>query len=198
MASSSLETELRQLGFTTPIVRWSRGVDLDLFHPRPRERNGRGPLHLYVGRVSKEKGLEDFLSLPLEGTKVVVGDGPARAALQQRFPTALFRGELHGEALAQAYAEADVFVFPSRTDTFGLVVLEALASGVPVAAYPVAGPRDIVTDPLAGALDDDLGRAIHTALRRGRPDACVRLARQFTWEACTRQFYDNLTPTIPS
>lgn len=123
---------------------------------------------------------------------MVVGDGPARAALQQRYPDVDFRGELHGEALAQAYADADVFVFPSRTDTFGLVVLEALASGVPVAAYPVPGPKDILTDPLAGGLHEDLGQAVRTALERGRPEACVRLARQYTWEACTRQFYGNL------
>lgn len=196
VASPSLELELRQLGFTAPITRWSRGVDLELFHPRPPLAPGGngvpGPLLLYVGRVSKEKGLDDFLSLPLPGRKVVVGDGPARRRLERRYPQTLFRGELHGEALAQAYAEADVFVFPSRTDTFGLVILEALASGVPVAAYPVPGPRDILIDPLAGALDDDLGRAVQTALARGQPEACVRLARQYSWQACTQQFRDNL------
>src|SRR5262249_29487694 len=142
VSTPSLEADLRGRRFRRPFARWSRGVDTDLFRPRPRCHTPEaGPTLLYVGRVSVEKNLEAFLSLPVAGRKVVVGDGPARAALAAHYPDAEFRGALRGEALAEAYAAADVFVFPSRTDTFGLVVLEALASGVPVAAYPVPGPR---------------------------------------------------------
>jgi glycosyltransferase involved in cell wall biosynthesis len=195
VATPSLEKELAGRGFTAPIRRWSRGVDLSLFHPRPKaavpyER----PVLLYVGRVSAEKGLDDFLSLKTPGTKVVVGDGPARAELEAKYPAAVFLGYRKGADLAAAYASADLFVFPSRTDTFGIVLIEALASGLPVAAYPVTGPIDIVTDERCGALDEDLGRAVERALSAGDPAACVEAGRRYTWENCTRQFLGNLEP----
>jgi glycosyltransferase involved in cell wall biosynthesis len=152
---------------------------------------------LYVGRVSKEKGIDDFLALKTAGTKVVVGDGPARAELEERFPEAVFLGYRKGTELAEAYAAANLFVFPSKTDTFGLVMIEALASGLPVAAYPVTGPVDIVTRPQLGALDDDLGQAVEAALRTGDPAACAAEGRTYTWENCTRQFLGNLVPVQP-
>jgi glycosyltransferase involved in cell wall biosynthesis len=168
---------------------------LDHFYPRPHTYPPEHrPIQTYVGRVAMEKGLEDFLALKTPGKKYVVGDGPARTTLQAQFPDAVFLGRLSGEPLAEAFANADVFVFPSKTDTFGLVILEALASGVPVAAYPAPGPIDILTDERAGALDNDLGRAVETALRRGEPEACVALARQYTWQRCTEQFLSNLVP----
>jgi glycosyltransferase involved in cell wall biosynthesis len=194
VATASVEGELRRRGFAGRLVRWSRGVDLDLFHPRPVAPAGERPVLLYVGRVSVEKNLEAFLALPVAGTKVVVGDGPARAALQAKYPGACFRGELRGEGLARAYAGADVLVFPSKTDTFGLVILEALASGVPVAAYPAPGPIDILTRPGVGAVDTDLGRAVAAARAAGDREACLALARQYTWTGAARQFLGNLVP----
>lgn len=194
VSTPTLETELAECGFRN-LRRWSRGVDLTLFNPRPKTwTEFARPILLYVGRVSKEKNIEAFLSLKSAGTKVVVGDGPARNSLQRVYPEAVFLGYRSGERLAEAYANADVFVFPSRTDTFGLVMIEAMACGVPVAAYPVVGPIDIVTDPNVGCLDEDLGRAVDLALRRGDPDACVRHAREFTWERCTDQLLANLVP----
>ena len=198
VATPSLEQELRRRGFAGRLVRWSRGVDPDLFHPRPRTSQvGERPVLLYVGRVSVEKNLEAFLRLPGPGTKYVVGDGPARRALERAYPAARFLGALHGKRLAQAYADADVFVFPSKTDTFGLVILEALASGVPVAAYPAPGPVDILTRPGAGALDPDLGKAVASALVRGRPQECLALARDYSWATSARQFLNNLVPARP-
>ncbi len=140
-----------------------------------------------VGRVAVEKNLEAFLSLDLPGTKVVVGDGPARAALEKAYPDAVFLGARHGEALAEAYAAADVFVFPSRTDTFGLVLLEALASGVPVAAFPAAAPRDVLGRAPVGVLDEDLRRACLGALDVSR-QACREFALTMTWEQSARLF----------
>jgi glycosyltransferase involved in cell wall biosynthesis len=198
VATPSVEKELRRRGFISPLLRWSRGVNLDLFHPRPRTfPAAHRPIQMYVGRVSTEKNLEAFLALKTPGKKYVVGDGPARESLERRYPEALFLGKLHGVHLAEAYANADVFVFPSKTDTFGLVILEALASGVPVAAYPAPGPVDILTHPKAGALDTDLGRAIATALREGEPESCRALAREYTWEAASRQFLNHLVPCHP-
>src|SRR5437667_7123026 len=155
-ATPALAGELRARGFRN-VVLWPRGVDAQLFHPRAGADLGLPrPIFLSVGRLAVEKNLEAFLGLDLPGTKVVVGDGPARAALEGDFPLAVFPGPGAAEALAQAYAAADVFVFPSKTDTFGLVLLEALASGVPVAAFPVTGPRDVIGDAPVGALRDDL------------------------------------------
>jgi glycosyltransferase involved in cell wall biosynthesis len=193
VATPSLATDLRRRNFRVPMRFWSRGVDLSLFYPRPKTwPTEHRPVAMYVGRVSTEKGIEDFLALKLPGKKYVVGDGPTRPDLQARYPDTVFLGYLRGEALAEAYANADVFVFPSRTDTFGLVLIEAMASGVPVAAYPTTGPIDIVTDEHTGALDEDLGRAVELALARGVPAACVEAARRYTWENCTKQFLGNL------
>ena len=179
-------------------VHWSRGVDLDAFSPdappHPAFAVLARPIQLYVGRVAVEKNIEAFLASTHPGTKVVVGDGPARALLEAKYPDALFLGALSGAELAGAYAGADVFVFPSRTDTFGLVMIEALGSGTPVAAFPVSGPIDIVT-PATGALDDDLDTAIARALTRDRTD-CALYGRTYTWEASAAQFLSALVPTV--
>jgi len=191
VATNSLRQELGQRGFKR-IGAWTRGVDTNLFTPDdPAKLDLPRPIFMTVGRVAVEKNLEAFLSLDLPGSKVVVGDGPERQALQARFPQAHFTGALHGEALAQAYASADVFVFPSLTDTFGIVLLEALASGLPVAAYPVAGPLDVVGASGSGVLDQDLGKAAIAALEIPRERARAH-ALTFNWTACARQFVDNV------
>ena len=195
VATPSLEKELIARGFTAPIRRWSRGVDLGTFRPRPKPATGYPrPILLYVGRVSHEKGIADFLKLKAAGTKLVVGDGPARAALERAHPDAVFLGYRTGDALGEVYAAADLFVFPSRTDTFGIVLIEALASGLPVAAYPVTGPADIVTRAALGALDDDLGSAVAKALATGEPAACAAEGARYTWANCTAQLLGNLVP----
>lgn len=175
---------------------WGRGVDLASFNHRvprhPAMTALPGPVQLYVGRVAVEKNIEAFLASHHPGTKVVVGDGPARADLQARFPDAVFLGPLFGADLAGAYRSADVFVFPSRTDTFGLVMIEALACGTPVAAYPVTGPVDILT-PETGAMDQNLDTAIAAALTRDRA-ACAAYARRFTWDASVAEFLAALAP----
>lgn len=175
---------------------WGRGVDFATFGTDgardPALLALPRPIQLFVGRVAVEKNLEAFLSCDRPGSKVVVGDGPARTALQRRFPAAHFLGVRHGQALAATYRTADVFVFPSRTDTFGLVMIEALACGTPVAAYPVAGPLDVL-DERVGAMDDDLGVAIDAALSRDRV-ACAAYAGRFGWPASARQFLDALVP----
>jgi glycosyltransferase involved in cell wall biosynthesis len=191
VTTQSLLSELQKRGFRN-LMLWSRGVDHQLFRPRPDADLGLPrPVFLYVGRVAVEKNLEAFLSLDLPGCKVVVGDGPARAALARSYPEAHFLGVLRGEPLARAYASADVFVFPSRTDVFGNVMLEALASGLPVAAFPVPGPIDLIIDPNIGVLDEDLRRAALAALdlQRGPPRA---FAERFSWEECARLFRNNI------
>ena len=193
VATQSLRDELTARGFKH-VRPWSRGVDLDAFHPAPREAwDLPRPIFAYVGRVAVEKNLRAFLSLDLPGSKLVVGDGPQRKALEKEFPGAHFAGARHGAALAAAYAGADVFVFPSRTDTFGLVVLEALASGLPVAAYPVTGPMDILGEAPrpVGALDEDLRTACLKALQIDRAH-CRPYAEQYSWRACAERFMDNL------
>lgn len=195
VATPSLRRELEANGFTN-IRDWTRGVDISLFHPRPSILDLPRPILMYVGRVAVEKNIAAFLSLDRPGTKVVVGDGPQRAELERRFPDVVFIGTREGEELAAHYASADVFVFPSRTDTFGLVLVEALASGVPVAAYPVAGPRDVIADSGAGVLDEDLGRAIDGALRVDRETARWR-GLEFTWRRCAEMFVENLQPFDP-
>ncbi len=175
---------------------WSRGVDLANFSPDapPPElfANLPRPIQLYVGRIAVEKNIEAFLASDHPGSKVVVGDGPARAMLAAQFPGVHFLGSLSGRALAGVYAGADVFVFPSRTDTFGLVMIEALACGTPVAAYPVSGPIDVVTQ-TTGALDEDLTAAIARAITRDR-DHCARYGASFTWAASAAQFLSGLVP----
>lgn len=193
VATPSLERELKGRGFTAPMRRWSRGVDLSIFHPRPKPKDRYPrPVLLYVGRVSHEKNIEDYLRVPTAGTKLVVGDGPARQELERKYPDAVFLGYRKGQALGEAYAAADLFVFPSKTDTFGIVVIEALASGLPVAAYPATGPVDTVTRGSLGALDEDLGKAVERALRTGDPAACAAEGRAYTWGHCTQQFLSNL------
>jgi glycosyltransferase involved in cell wall biosynthesis len=173
---------------------WTRGVDLELFRPGDREfLPGTRPIMLYAGRVAVEKNLEAFLGLELPGTKYVIGGGPALEALRARFPAVIFTGYKYGEELARHIASADVFVFPSRTDTFGLVLLEAMACGVPVAAYPVVGPIDVVQNGVSGCLHDDLATAVTGALALDR-GGCRRHALQSTWERATGQFFDNLAP----
>lgn len=195
VATETVRQQLRGQGLTR-LRNWSRGVDLatfrpdvtppDLFFELPR------PIQLYVGRVSVEKNIEDFLANGHPGTKVVVGDGPALTKLRQAFPNALFLGKQRGAALASCYAGADVFVFPSRTDTFGLVMIEALACGTPVAAYPVPGPLDVLTE-TSGAMDNRLELAIAKALRLDRED-CLAHGRSFSWGASTDQFLAALEP----
>jgi glycosyltransferase involved in cell wall biosynthesis len=193
VATASLERELRENGFDN-LARWSRGVDTTLFRPRPKDwLDLPRPVSLYVGRVAVEKNIEAFLALDLPGSKVVVGDGPQRERLRSRFPDVHFVGVKEGEELARYYAAADVFVFPSRTDTFGLVMLEALASGVPVAAYPVTGPRDVIGTAAVGCLDEDLEAAVHRALTLA-PEACRAYAERFSWDNSVHQFIGNLRP----
>jgi glycosyltransferase involved in cell wall biosynthesis len=189
-ATPALANELRARGFCN-VVLWPRGVDTTQFHPRTADLGLPRPVFLCVGRVAVEKNLEAFLDLELPGTKVVVGDGPARAALMRKYPQAVFPGAQQGEELANTYAAADVFVFPSKTDTFGLVLLEALASGVPVAAFPVTGPRDVLGSAPVGALNDDLELACLAALRIS-PQACLEFAARHTWEASAKAFIENM------
>src|SRR5450755_4940338 len=189
-ATPALAGELRARGFRN-VVLWPRGVDASQFHPRAADLGLPRPVFVCVGRVAVEKNLEAFLDLDLPGTKVIVGDGPARAALQRNYPQAVFLGARQGEALAEAYSAADVFVFPSKTDTFGLVLLEALASGLPVAAFPMTGPRDVIGNAPVGVLNDDLGAACLAALEIS-PQACLAFAAEHTWEASARAFIDNM------
>ncbi len=188
-ATPALMTELRAWGFRN-VVLWSRGVDTSLFHPRDTDLCLPTPVFLCVGRVAVEKNLEAFLGLDLPGTKLIVGDGPARASLERRYPDAVFLGARHGEELAELYAASDIFVFPSKTDTFGLVLLEALASGLPVAAFPVTGPRDVIGSAPVGVLDDDLRKACFAALQIPR-EMCVEFAAAHTWQASARVFVEH-------
>jgi glycosyltransferase involved in cell wall biosynthesis len=193
VSTPSLQGELLERGFSR-IALWERGVDTRTFRPRPEPLlQVPRPVHLYVGRVAVEKSVEDFLRLPLPGSKYVVGDGPDLERLRRAYPDVAFSGTRTGEELAEYYAAADVFVFPSRTDTYGIVMLEAMASGVPVAAYPVRGPADLIVQGLTGFLDEDLGRATERALSLSR-DLCRAYALNYSWERSVRQFLDNLVP----
>ena len=194
-ATAALADELRARGFCN-VVLWPRGVDTSLFHPRSADLGLPRPVFLCVGRVAVEKNLQAFLDLELPGTKVIVGDGPAKANLVRRYPQAVFLGAKQGEELAAIYAAADVFVFPSKTDTFGLVLLEALASGVPVAAFPVAGPRDVLGSAAVGALNDDLRQACLAALQIS-PQDCLDFAARHTWAASARTFIEHMA-VIPA
>ncbi|HWH39792.1 MAG TPA: glycosyltransferase family 1 protein [Usitatibacter sp.] len=193
VATPAIRELLEARGFDN-VADWSRGVDLALYRPHEeRFSDLRRPVFLYAGRVAVEKNLAAFLTLDLPGTKVVVGDGPQRRELEQRFPEALFAGLKSGADLVSYYRRADVFVFPSRTDTFGLVLIEAMACGTPVAAYPVRGPVDVVTDPAAGVLDNDLAAAAMAALALDRSKV-RRHAERYSWEHCSRQFLMSLVP----
>jgi len=185
---------LKDKGFKQSLSVWPGGVDTGLFYPRDRtELNLPRPISLYMGRVAPEKNIEDYLALDLPGSKVVVGGGPALDTLRRHYPQVHFLGYRHGESLARTLSSADVCVFPSRTDTFGLVILEAMACGVPVAAYPVPGPQDLITDGGNGALDEDLREAVFRALSIDG-SACVEFAAQFSWANCTRRFLSLLHP----
>lgn len=197
VATPSVEALLREWGFEVPFVRLTRGVDCDLFALGSSRPKNDPPVLLYVGRVAPEKSLENFLSLGSEqigpARKVIVGDGPSLPDLKRAYPDATFLGTLTGSALAEAYRAADVFVFPSRTDTFGMVLVEALASGLPIAAHDVPGPRDIVTDPLLGALDNDLARAIMLALAAPgtREQRSAYAQATYDWNAVAMTFLLN-------
>jgi len=194
-STSTIRQELRSHGITQ-VRHWGRGVDLNCFHPdhaEPATFSGLpSPIQLYVGRVAIEKNIGAFLETRHAGTRVVVGDGPALEGLRKQYPDTLFLGALSGDALAAAYAHAGVLVFPSRTDTFGLVMIEALACGTPVAAYPVPGPVDILT-PETGRMNEDLGTAIAEALALDR-QVCADYGRSFTWRSSALQFLEGLAP----
>src|ERR1700736_1000636 len=197
VATDSLRHELGQRGFKK-LGFWTRGVDTDLFNPdEPAELDLPRPIFMTVGRVAVEKNLEAFLSLSLAGSKVVIGDGPQRALLERRYPKVRFLGEKTGKDLTSHLAAADVFVFPSLTDTFGVVQLEALACGTPVAAFPVTGPLDVIADHPVGALDTDLRSACIRALGMSR-ESCRSFALERSWENSARQFIGNLSALQPS
>ena len=208
-ATAALAAELNEHGLSHT-HHWPRGVDLDQFKPEisphPDMANLPRPIMLNVGRVAPEKNIEAFLDVDVLGSKVIVGDGPALERLKVAYPRALFLGAKHGAELASTYTAADVFVFPSLTDTFGLVNIEALACGLPIAAYPVPGPADIIGPGESGihggsfsigALDDDLAEAIRRALKADRR-AAAKEAEYYSWDQCTSLFFDGLAKTVPA
>jgi len=194
--TKSVADDLERRDFANLKV-WSRGVDRALFSPGPKTcfADLPGPHLLYVGRVAVEKNVEAFLDLDVPGSKIVVGQGPQLEALRAAYPDCHFMGQKTGAELAEIYRSADVFVFPSKTDTFGNVMIEALASGLPVAAYPVMGPVDVLTDPRAGAMDADLATAVRRALTLDRSDAAAH-AQKFNWSHCARQLAATLVPAV--
>lgn len=195
--TATINRELESWGVTAPLAAIPRGVPIELFTPDgarslpPMEK----PVALFVGRVAIEKNIEAFLNMDWDGLKVVVGDGPALAALRAAFPDVMFVGKKTGADLASWYRSADIFVFPSRTDTFGIVLIEALSCGIPVAGYPVAGPQDIITTPLLGATHDDLAQAVKRAMqatgtKQQRHDF---ISQTYTWAAFTDHFLEALS-----
>ncbi|MGA2188900.1 MAG: glycosyltransferase family 1 protein [Steroidobacteraceae bacterium] len=197
VSTLSLRNELQARGFKN-LAPWRRGVDTELFRPGSKEfLTLPRPIAAYVGRVAVEKNVEAFLRMPWAGSKIVIGDGPERSRLQAQYPQTMFTGFQFAEALAAHLAAADVMVFPSLTDTFGLVNLEAMACGVPVAAYPVNGPIDVIKDGVTGALDRDLGRAARRALTLD-PKICRENAARCGWDASAREFEGNLVACRPS
>lgn len=194
----SMQRLLAQEGLKKTAL-FSRGVDTGQFSPHHARRElGPRPVMGYVGRVSYEKGVQDFLACATPGTKVVVGDGPALEALKAKFPEVVWLGFREGQDLAELYSSFDVTVFPSKTDTFGQVILESLASGTPVAATPSPGPIDIITTPGTGALHTQLDLAIRDALAHADSEACVAHAQTFSWPEVARQFYSNLSQITPA
>ena len=198
VTTPSMQEFLSGQGFTNLAV-WARGVDLSLFHPGQKNSPAdvyaglARPVFVNVGRVAVEKNIDAFLKLDLPGSKVVVGDGPQLEALKKKYPNVHFVGAKLGDDLARHFADADVFVFPSKTDTFGLVNIEAMATGTPVAAYPVSGPIDIIPGSRAGICDEDLRAACLAALELS-PEDCVAHARKYSWEAVSDIFISYLTP----
>ncbi|MEM9332105.1 MAG: glycosyltransferase family 1 protein [Pseudomonadota bacterium] len=198
MAPTASVTRVLQSQRFSNVVTWTRGVDHEHFQdygqspPTDAER----PIMVYVGRLAVEKGIDDFLQLKHPGTKLVIGDGPSRPSLQKKYPEVIFTGYLFGEALARKISSGDVFVFPSRTDTFGLVMLEAMACGLPVAAYPVTGPIDVVEQGYSGWLDENLEVALAKAVKLNRNDA-IEYASRFTWMNTAKVFLSNLKDVKP-
>ncbi len=191
VATRSLEEDLVSKGFSVPMKRLTRGVNIDIFHPgkSPLEGQFKKPVAIYVGRVAIEKNLKAFLGMEWSGSKVIVGEGPSKKYLQRLYPEAHFVGKKIGDDLADHYRASDVFVFPSRTDTFGIVLIEALACGVPVAAYPVMGPQDIVVQPFLGSIDDDLEKAAQEAMKNGTSEQrFAHVKEHYTWEKAADQF----------
>jgi glycosyltransferase involved in cell wall biosynthesis len=196
VSTASVSAQLAARGFKS-LARWQRGVDTQLFRPRRKDfLDLPRPIAAYVGRLAVEKNVDAFLRMPWAGSKLVIGDGPERARLQSQFPAAHFAGFRFGEDLAHHLAAADIMVFPSLTDTFGLVNLEAMACGIPVAAYPVTGPVDVIEDGITGALDTDLARAAQRALEID-PATCREHALRWGWDAGTHQFESNLVECQP-
>ena len=193
-STASVEKTLTDWGFTAPLHRLTRGVNTDVFHLGPKTlfNDLAGPIALYVGRVAIEKNIEAFLSMPWPGTKVIVGDGPSLPALREKYKDAIFAGVQKGQNLADHFRSADVFVFPSRTDTFGIVLIEAMACGLPIAGYPVTGPMDIVENQALGALSEDLGQAAMAALNApsSRETRHNHLLTHYTWPLARDQFVD--------
>ncbi len=198
VTTPSMVTFLQTKGFTR-LAAWARGVETDLFNPDKKNAPEdvyaglKRPIWLNVGRVAVEKNLKAFLDLDLPGTKVIVGNGPQLAELERTHKDVVFTGAKFESELARHYADADVFVFPSKTDTFGLVIIEAMASGLPVAAYPVSGPVDIIPGSQAGIVDQDLMTACLEAKKLNPADA-IKHAEKYSWEAVTDVFFELLTP----
>lgn len=193
VATQSMHKELSDMGYQH-LFNWSRGVNTQLFRPQDKSFiKDKRPISMYMGRVAVEKNIEAFLDLEIPGTQYVIGNGPQRKILKDQYPDVRFLGYKQGEELARYIAAADVFVFPSKTDTFGLVMLEALACGVPVAAYPVTGPKDVINDPRVGTLNNNLQTAVLTSLSLESND-CRKYALNYTWQQSARQFLNNLVP----
>ncbi len=193
VATASLEAELKSWNFKVRMCPFTRGVNTNIFHPGESTlfHDLKRPVAIYVGRVAIEKNLEAFLDMDWEGTKIIVGDGPSMKDLQKKYPQAIFAGRQVGRDLADHYRSADVFVFPSRTDTFGIVLIEALACGLPVAAYDVIGPKDIITRPFLGVLDENLSRAARRAIECGSPEERSRhIQENYSWRLAARQFME--------
>jgi len=190
--TKTVSSELESRGFRN-VITWTRGVDHETFQDYGKDvvESLKSPILVYVGRLAVEKGIDDFLKLKNPGSKLVIGDGPSRAALQKKYPEVTFTGYLFGEELARKISTGDIFVFPSKTDTFGLVMLEAMACGLPVAAYPVMGPIDVVENGFSGALDDNLENAVSMALKL-KPQDAIAHASKFTWFKTSAMMFDHL------
>ena len=199
VATQSLEDTLKSRGFQSPMSRLTRGVDFNIFNPNGPKifQHYKKPVALYVGRIALEKNLEDFLKMDWPGSKVLIGQGPSLSALQRCYPDAVFKGKKTGEDLAAYYCSSDVFVFPSQTDTFGMVLIEALACGLPVAAYPVTGPVDIITDKNLGVLDNNLESAAKKSLEGGDPNWRFQYVRShYSWDKAADQFIEGIEQTL--